>query len=171
MLFPFVLETTSKYFPPVPVMSLKLFHPFTPPFGEFFFSFNKFRLLEERENTVREERKKEMEVTVIDSVDPSVFSVRLNTKKLGNLPRRNTLITGTPNELVRLSHLYFLEIIGKCCTFTVYRRWSSPTWSGCQSFLKTKWNLGWQTTSNHPLERQSTYYLTVDVRKGTSNSK
>ena len=48
--------------------------------------------MEERENTVREERKKEMEVTTIDSVDPREFSVRLNKKKLENLPRGNTLI-------------------------------------------------------------------------------
>jgi hypothetical protein len=62
--------------------------------------------MEKRENTVREERKKEMEVTTIDSVDPREFSVRLNKKKLENLPRGNTLIIETPNELVRLSHLY-----------------------------------------------------------------
>jgi len=92
--------------------------------------------LEERENTVREERKKEMEVTTIDSVDPREFSVRLNKKKLENLPRGNTLIIETPNELVRQVTCtvtpvktveyrgsdYFLEIIGKCCMFTVYRR-------------------------------------------------
>jgi hypothetical protein len=92
--------------------------------------------MEERENTVREMRKKDMKVTTIDSVDPLEFSVRLNKKNwkiyLVGTPfllrhRTNSfgLVTCTVTPVKTVEYRgsdYFLVIIGKCCTFTVYRR-------------------------------------------------
>ncbi len=153
----------------------------SPPLrGVFFPPFNKFRLLmEERENTVREMRKKDMKVTTIDSVDPLEFSVRLNKKNwkiyLVGTPfllrhRTNSfgLVTCTVTPVKTVEYRgsdYFLVIIGKCCTFTVYRRWSSPTWSGCQSFLKTKWNLVFYETIKGELKKRLIYDCRCDERR------